>query len=422
MTKNEFMEKLAKELKARGVADAADIEEEYEQHFAFKLADGYSEEEIAAKLGDPAKLAAQFGAESAPTGKGGKKAAVVTGFVFLDIVTVLGFLALAAFALVLAAAAIGFAVVGVSLITKASLCGVIPAMPYGSAVILGIASLALAVLTGIGCAWYTAFVRQSVRAFCRFQSNAIADAEGKAVRTAAPGAETRYFTADLLRQREVNRLAEELTDHIIQSCGGELFALINNAGCARGCYMTTEDGYEQQFALNVLAGFLLTHRLLPLLRKGNGRVIFTSSESHRRMDVRWDDVMLSHFYNPLTAYKQSKLCDLLIARGLNDNFKRWGVRGYAVDPGLVHTDIGNKDAGGLVDLIWKVRKRGGVSPEVPAETFVYLCTEETPPAGLYYRGQTAKTPSRFVTLEGAKRFFALGNRLCGITFGEEDNA
>ncbi len=66
-----------------------------------------------------------------------------------------------------------------------------------------------------------------------------------AVRAAAPGAETTYFTADLLRQREVNRLAEELTDHITQSCGGELFALINNAGCARGCYMTTEDGYEQ---------------------------------------------------------------------------------------------------------------------------------------------------------------------------------
>ena len=184
MTKKEFMEKLAKELKARGMADAADIEEEYEQHFAFKLADGYSEEEIAAKLGDPAKLAAQFGAESAPTGRGGKKAAVVTGF--LDIVTVLGFIALAAFALVLAAAAIGFAAVGVSLITKASLCGVIPAMPYGSAVILGVASLAFAVLTGIGCAWYTAFVRQSMRAFCRFQSNAVAEAEGKAALPALP--------------------------------------------------------------------------------------------------------------------------------------------------------------------------------------------------------------------------------------------
>ena len=186
MTKNEFMEKLAKELKACGVADAADIEEEYEQHFVFKLADGYSEEEIAAKLGDPAKLAAQFGTESVPASKGGRKAAVVTGFVFLDIVTVLGFIALAAFALVLAAAAIGFAAIGVSLITKASLYGVIPAMPYGSAVILGVAALALAVLTGIGCAWYSAFVRQSVRAFCRFKSNAIADAEGKAALPALP--------------------------------------------------------------------------------------------------------------------------------------------------------------------------------------------------------------------------------------------
>lgn len=149
-------------------------------------ADGYSEDEIAAKLGDPAKLAAQFGAESASAGKGGRKAAVVTGFVFLDIVTVLGFIALTAFALVLAAAAIGFAAIGVSLITKASLYGVIPAMPYSSAVILGIASPALAVLTGIGCAWYSAFVRQSVRAFGRFQSNAIAGADGKAVLPALP--------------------------------------------------------------------------------------------------------------------------------------------------------------------------------------------------------------------------------------------
>ena len=50
MTKHEFMVRLASELHKRNVADAADVIEEYEQHFAFKLADGYSEEEIAAKL------------------------------------------------------------------------------------------------------------------------------------------------------------------------------------------------------------------------------------------------------------------------------------------------------------------------------------------------------------------------------------
>lgn len=58
MKKNEFMTKLVDELKKRGVEDADDVAAEYEQHFAFKLADGYSEEEIAAKLGDPAALAA----------------------------------------------------------------------------------------------------------------------------------------------------------------------------------------------------------------------------------------------------------------------------------------------------------------------------------------------------------------------------
>ena len=38
MTKHEFMARLASELHKRNVADAADVIEEYEQHFAFNLA------------------------------------------------------------------------------------------------------------------------------------------------------------------------------------------------------------------------------------------------------------------------------------------------------------------------------------------------------------------------------------------------
>ena len=70
MKKTEFLNKLREELKKRNVADAADILEEYEQHFDLKLADGFFEEEIAARLGDPAMLAAQFDeAERAPQKK-----------------------------------------------------------------------------------------------------------------------------------------------------------------------------------------------------------------------------------------------------------------------------------------------------------------------------------------------------------------
>ena len=51
MKKAEFLNKLREELEKRNVADAADILEEYEQHFDLKLADGFFEEEIAARLG-----------------------------------------------------------------------------------------------------------------------------------------------------------------------------------------------------------------------------------------------------------------------------------------------------------------------------------------------------------------------------------
>ncbi len=57
---NDFMQRLSDELQKRNVADAADILQEYEAHFAMKMADGYIEEEIAARLGDPTALVAQF--------------------------------------------------------------------------------------------------------------------------------------------------------------------------------------------------------------------------------------------------------------------------------------------------------------------------------------------------------------------------
>ena len=70
-----------------------------------------------------------------------------------------------------------------------------------------------------------------------------------------------------MQQREVIRISEEITSYLNDKCDGKLYALINNAGCVRSWYMTTEEGYEQQFALNHLAGFLLTYKLLPALIK-----------------------------------------------------------------------------------------------------------------------------------------------------------
>lgn len=60
MTKKEYLKQLEKALKRNGVPDIDDIINEYSQHFDCKIAEGHSEEEIAAKLEAPSEIAVQF--------------------------------------------------------------------------------------------------------------------------------------------------------------------------------------------------------------------------------------------------------------------------------------------------------------------------------------------------------------------------
>ncbi len=187
MKKTEFLNQLSQELERRNVADAADILEEYEQHFDLKLADGYVEEEIAARLGDPTMLAAQFdGGEDRPKQESGGKMLTVTALGIADVFAGLFFLLLAGFGVVLAAAALSFGAVGVCLLGGLNICGLLPAMPYWCGAILALSLAALAVLFAVGCVYYGAFLRQLIRSFGRFQHNALASGRGGAVLPALP--------------------------------------------------------------------------------------------------------------------------------------------------------------------------------------------------------------------------------------------
>lgn len=122
--------------------------------------------------------------------------------------------------------------------------------------------------------------------------------------------------------------------------------------------------------------------------------------------------MMTRGYNPLTAYKQSKLCDMLLAKGLNDRYREKGIRAYAVDPGLVKTDIGTK-AGGIVKLAWRFRKPFGVSPAIPAETYAWICRQKKHPEALYYYKSAPRSYSCQVNKHNADRLFLLSHQLCG---------
>ena len=219
----------------------------------------------------------------------------------------------------------------------------------------------------------------------------------------------------------MERAADEISVYLKKENGGKLDVLVNNAGGISAWYITTPEGYETQFALNHLAGFLMTHRLMPLLLAAGGRVILTGSGSHKYMRMHWKDIMFEKRYHVLLAYKQSKLAGMLFAAELNRRFTSRGVRTYVVDPGLVNTGIGSKNSAGIVAWFWEKRRKHGAAPQVPAQTYVFLAEETPAPTGLYYRGRCERKYSRQAKNEAdAQRLFALSEKLCGITFGQGD--
>lgn len=171
MTKTEYLELLRLELKKNNVADMADILAEYEQHFAFKLADGHSEEEIAARLGAPQVIAAQFDSagEKQAAGKGGFF--IRTALFFAAIAEALFFILFLAWDLVMAASTLAFAVLGVCLVGGVNFMGLIPYMPYLGGLLLGISVIGLAVLFGGASCYCFAFLRQMIRASVRWHRN-----------------------------------------------------------------------------------------------------------------------------------------------------------------------------------------------------------------------------------------------------------
>jgi NAD(P)-dependent dehydrogenase (short-subunit alcohol dehydrogenase family) len=243
----------------------------------------------------------------------------------------------------------------------------------------------------------------------------------QAVLAEFPGARLAFAVADLSAQSQVRRLADSIRAYAESSGDGKLDVLVNNAGTVSSWYTATEDGYELQFAVNHLAPFLLTHELLPLLRAAPAaRVITVSSASHQGTRIHWPDVMYRRRYSCLTAYKQSKLANVLFTSELNRRLGNGGrIRAYAVDPGLVNTEIGLKGTGGLEHWVWQRRRAGGTSAEQGAETVIFLASAPSvdDPDAVYWKDCHPAQSSRYARrAEEAARLWALSERLCGIAW------
>ena len=119
--------------------------------------------------------------------------------------------------------------------------------------------------------------------------------------------------------------------------------LINNAGVMLPPLSRTADGFEAQLGTNHLGHFALTARLLDMLRGTAGsRVVTVASTGHRFAAIDFDDLQWeARRYQPIRAYFESKLANLLFTCELQRRFDRAGMQSLAVaaHPGWTGTDL-----------------------------------------------------------------------------------
>ena len=158
------------------------------------------------------------------------------------------------------------------------------------------------------------------------------EGRGKTVVAAieAKGGKGELLIADLASLAEVRRLADA-----VRTRTDRLDILINNAGVGSGGQgakrQVSADGYELRFAVNYLAGFLLTSELLPLLKtSAPARIVNVASAGQQAID--FEDVMLTRGYSGVRAYCQSKLAQILFTFDLAEELKGSGVTINALHP------------------------------------------------------------------------------------------
>ena len=228
---------------------------------------------------------------------------------------------------------------------------------------------------------------------------------GKAVidEIAGAGGTAEFLRADLASLADVRRLATA-----VEEKAERLDILVNNAGIgtAGAECQTSADGYELRFAVNYLAGFLLTRLLLPLVRQSApARIVNVSSGGQQAID--FDDVMLTKGYSSMRAYCQSKLAQILFTFDLAEELAGTGVTATCLHPatymdttmvrraGVKPWSSVNEGAGAIMNL--------ARSPSLAGKT------------GLYFNGMNRAQPNaQAYDLDARHRLRALSLALTGL--------
>jgi len=220
--------------------------------------------------------------------------------------------------------------------------------------------------------------------------------------TKAGEGSARFFAADFASLDAVKRFADTLVREY-----PKLDLLVNNAGI--GVFgdkprSTSADGFELQFAVNYLAGWVLVHRLRPSLEAAApSRVVNVASLSAEPID--FSDVMLEQPGAHKRGYGQSKLAQVTMTAEIAPEFATRGITMIAVHPAT------------MMDTT--MVRGAGVAPRTTVDegrdAVMTLIRSPSLAAGGFYNGAKLATPhAQAADAKARARLRTLSAELTGV--------
>lgn len=203
-----------------------------------------------------------------------------------------------------------------------------------------------------------------------------------------------FVQCDLMSIDSIHAAADQ-----INQMTDSIDVLINNAGhWSDKAFTPSADGIELTLAVNQIAPFLLTGRLLPLLAQAKqARIINTASFRHTDAKLQLDDIQLKENFNAERAYCNSKLYSVLFTKSLAEKLTGSGIAVNCFDPGIVDTPMLKQAL-----PIWLSPFYGAIkcviarSPDKGAETGLFLSQsmQGTTQSGHYFKDKKIKSTTK----------------------------
>ena len=205
------------------------------------------------------------------------------------------------------------------------------------------------------------------------------NAEASIRAVAAAGVKVDMLRVDLALLVDAARLATE-----IAALTNRVDVLLNNAGGTAKERTITAEGNEATFAGNHLGHFVLTEKLLPLLREaassappGATRIINVASSAHEAAPcLKWNDLQMIEGFVPMPAYCNAKLANILFTRELAPRMASHGIVVHAMHPGIVNSNFASHADEGTQRYF--SGRNDLATPEDAADTLIWLATAAEP--------------------------------------------